>query len=326
MYLVKKMREDKYFKLSMALSTILMIFLMLFLMSSITTVVLSAMENDSVTMNVTIGNSAPNVTSVVFDDNDGDTATITLTANGTQEATCNGTVTDKNGYQDVETYGKVNATFYHNSSSVDAANDKNVHYTNSSCTLFTGGSGNTTNVTCGINLEHEALNGTWICRITAYDNSSDTGNDTDTNVISQLIALSILDENISFGSMNVGDATADDAARAINITNQGNVVIDLQAGANSEMTCDGSGSLNIGPNNISFAMGNLGYANAGSIKLENDLSLANLNSFDLGIEGMGAPFGEDEEATNLTYWGINIPTGVKGVCNNTITVAAKLAA
>ncbi|MEA3255754.1 MAG: hypothetical protein U9Q22_07980, partial [Candidatus Altiarchaeota archaeon] len=308
------MREDKYFKLSMAVSTVLMIFLMLFLMSSITTVVLSAMDNDSITMNVTVGNSAPNVSSMVFDDDDGNTATITLTANGTQEVTCNGTVTDKNGYEDVETYGKVNATFYHNSSSsVDAANDKNVHYTNSSCTLFTGGSGNTTDITCGINLEHEALNGTWICRITAYDNSSDTGNDTDINVINQLIALSILNESVSFGNMNVGEATGDGSAAGINITNQGNVVIDLQAKANGDMTCDGSGSLNIGPNNITFAMGNLGYANG--VKLNNDLSLANLNTFDLGIEGMGAPFGEDEEATNLTYWGINIPGEVSGVCN-----------
>lgn len=316
-----KMKRNKYLWVPMSMSIVLMVFLMLFLMSSITTVVFSNV-NDSLTMNVSVGNVAPTVSGVVFDDNDGSGITITLTADGTTAVTCNGTITDTNGYEDVQVYGGANATFHHESSSAGATADKNINYENLTCT-FTGGSGNTTTAVCGMKLEHEALNGTWTCTITARDNSSATGSDTDDNEVEQLLALTIAEVNISFGSMDPGDQTADVSARDINITNQGNVIIDVKATANAAMSCDGGGSNDIGAANISFASTKLGYDN-GTHLSTTPFAFINLNTFNLGIEGMGAPFTEDQEATDLTYWGINIPIGVSGVCNNTIIVAAKI--
>jgi hypothetical protein len=234
---------------------------------------------------------------------------------------CNATITDTNGYQDVATSGKVNATFYHISSSPTAADNYNVHYSNTSCS-FTGGSGTTVTAVCAVLFHHEAVNGTWTCNITAIDGGGDNATGNASNTVEQLVALTVLETNISFGSMNNGQNSS--SAQSTNITNQGNVRIDVQVKSDADMTCSQLGSIGVG--NISFNTSSGSYDSMYDGGAGNSLTTVfqTLNAFNLVPAGIG-PFA-GLQATNLTYWTIQVPQNVKGTCNNTITVAAVLSA
>ncbi|MBN2251834.1 MAG: hypothetical protein JW724_07160 [Candidatus Altiarchaeota archaeon] len=271
--------------------------------------------NASYIFNITVvANEPPVVNSVVVNDSDG--GGIQLSVNDDRLVYCNASITDVNGWQDVATGGGANATLYHNvSSNATAADDKNVHYTNSSCS-FTDGDGNNVTAVCAFTLEHEALNGTWMCNVTAWDQAAAQGDGAGNNSIDQLLALEILEDGISFGSMNVGESSS--VANSTNITNKGNVFIDIRVKGNADLSCSGIGSIGIG--NLSFNLSAGSYASMSANKLST--SYATETEFDLGIEGIATP--EDAASTKNEYWTINIPQGVYGTCNNTITVGAIL--
>jgi hypothetical protein len=247
--------------------------------------------------------------------NDVDGGTIQLSVNDNTIVYCNATITDQNGYQDVSTNGGANATFWHQSSSVGAADDKNVHYTNRSCT-FSGGSGDNVNTLCTVILEHEALNGTWSCNITAWDAAGATGSNNDSEYVDQLIALSIAETQIAFGSMAVN--TNSSASNSTNITNEGNVQIDIQVSGNGDMSCSTLGSIGIG--NISYNYTGGSYDSMSSKRLTT--SAVTETSFNLGVEGVATS--EDVVSNKTESWTINIPTGVRGSCSNTVTITAIL--
>jgi hypothetical protein len=241
-----------------------------------------------------------------------------LSVNDDRVVFCNATVTDSNGYQDVFSLGSVNATLHHQSSSAGAGDDKNVHYTNTSCG-YTGASGTSATAVCAFTLEHEALNGTWTCTVTAKDSLGSTASSTGTNTVDQLVAVEISESWIHFGVMGLGSSSS--VANTTNVTNKGNVVIDLQVAGNADMSCL-VGSLGVG--NISYNLTGGAYATMSANKLSTSLSSA--LDFNLAPEGV-SPFGEDQPATNLTYWTINVPSyGVRGECNNTVTIAGVISA
>ena len=239
-----------------------------------------------------------------------DGGTIQLSVNDDWTVYCNATVTDPDGYQDINSS---NATLYHQSSTFQSADDYNVHYTNAHCSL-TGGAGSDRNASCAFVLHHEALNGTWTCRIDARDSSGNSGYATGTNSVDQLIALDILEPALSFGSMENGQNSS--AANSTNITNKGNVVIDIQVRGNSGMSCSIAGAIGIG--NISYNVSSGNYDSMSAKKLST--SFASENVFDLGVEGIATSDGVP--STKNEYWTIKIPSGVRGVCNNTVTVTA----
>lgn len=299
--------------LSLGAAIISFTILALIFLAPLTPVVFSE-DNDSFEANVTVGNTGPQVGDVFFNDTDVSNVNITLTAGSdTNLIMCNATITDENGYQDITTSGEVNATFYHQSSTMDAADDKNVHYTNTSCS-FVNPDGNTVTAVCTALFEHEALNGTWNCTISAKDGAGSTARNSTTEPVDQLLALTVLENSIHFGNMNTGESSS--VANYTNITNEGNVKIDLQVQGNADMNCSILG--NLGISNISYNTTGGSYATMSDNKLSTSLSSI-LTAFNLVPEGM-VPFAEDEPATNNTYWTINIPTGVRGECNNTITI------
>ena len=257
-------------------------------------------------------NQAPTVHDVVFSDSDG--GSVQLSVNDDAVVNCNATIVDTNGYQDVSTFGGANATLYYNlTSNATAFDDKNLHYTNSSCS-FTGGDSNNVTVVCIVVLEHEALNGTWTCNITAWDAARAAGSGRANNSVDQIIALEILEPGISFGSMGLGASSS--VANSTNITNKGNVLIDIQVKGDTDLSC-ALGTLGVG--NISYNVSSGGYDTMSSKRLSTDWQSE--TAFDLGIEGVATA--EDVNSTKNEYWTINIPSsGVRGVCNNTVTVAA----
>ena len=119
--------------------------------------------------------------------------------------------------------------------------------------------------------------------------------------------------------MNNGQNSS--SAQSTNVTNQGNVKIDVQVRGNSDMTCSQLG--NLGVTNISFnaTLGNYDSMYTGGTGKILTTNLQILSAFNLVASGI-APFGQGQPATNLTYWTIQIPQNVKGTCYKTITVAA----
>jgi hypothetical protein len=280
----------------------------------------STQVNDTFTANVTVGNLGPTVISVLFNDNDTSTANMTLAAGSDANIMqCNATISDLNGWQDIWI---VNATFYLNGSgsgsSLAAADDKNNHYTNTTCS--TNGSGTNLTAVCTASFEHEALNGTWNCTISVKDNASAVNTSSTTTGLEQLVALTVGETGIHFGSLNNQQNST--VANTTNITNQGNAKMDLQV-QGTDMSCTAVGQIGVG--NISFNVTSGSYDTMVANKLSTTLQSLTLSAFNLVPQGV-APFADTVSATNLTYWTIYIPAGVRGECNNTITVVATLSA
>ena len=115
---------------------------------------------------------------------------------------------------------RVNATLFSTASAAHSSADNNsIHYTNSSCSLING------NYSCGFYLWYYAENATWMCNVTA---TSAQGNTTWLNASAQINTL--LSMNISPDVMNFGIVIPNNATSLlkVNITNTGNIPLDLQ--------------------------------------------------------------------------------------------------
>src|SRR3989338_1105045 len=94
----------------------------------------SNITNMSIIAKVNVTNTQPNITNIWIDDSDQSPPNeIDLTSNGATVVTCNATVYDLNGFEDITGKNVSNATFYINSVGAYAANDNNSYYTNQSC-------------------------------------------------------------------------------------------------------------------------------------------------------------------------------------------------
>jgi len=160
------------------------------------------------------------------------------------------------------------------------------------------------------------LNGTWTCNVTVRDSANSVASSAGNNSVDQLVALTILEDTISFGTMSPGQNSS--VANSTNVTNMGNVAIDIQVKANADMSCSGAGTIGVG--NISYNVSSGNYDTM-SVKKLSTYPLIE-PAFDLGIEGIATS--EGMPSTKKEYWTIKIPSGVRGTCNNSITVMASL--
>lgn len=125
---------------------------------------------------------------------------VSLNPDSTVIVICNSTFSDEDGYANVTS---VNATFWDaTSSSEEASDDENDHYTNSSCSIGTNTSNISAPVTCTFEVEYYANAAAWTCKINVFDDASSASNQTDTTV-DTLLALSIPD-SVNFGEMDRG--------------------------------------------------------------------------------------------------------------------------
>jgi hypothetical protein len=300
-------------------TTVLLLLISLMLIFAFFAVPVSS-NNDTFQANVTVGNTAPTVSGVNL--NDSTPGTIQLTVSGSTSVKCNATLTDLNGYGDI---AGANASIFYSANASNVADDVNYHYHNDTCTLF-GGSGLTVYANCTVYLNYSAVNGTWNCNVTAWDNSTTNGTAVGSNTVDQLVALAIINQSIDFGSMTNGQNTTLVQARGINITNEGNVMIDLDVKAlNSTMVCvigstDGCiGS--IGVANMTF---NLSAGTYDNMRNGYNLSTTNQTVSAFNLNPKGIDTADNVNASRNLYWGIQIPQAVKGEFNVNITVSAIL--
>jgi hypothetical protein len=280
--------------------------------------------NDSIIARVNITNYRPVVVDVVVDDVDPAPADeIDLTSGVTTRVLCNGTVVDRNGKDDIL---DVNATLFFIGNLSSEQDDRNEHYTNSSCGILKEGDYNRT-YTCSFRVWFFANNGTWYCNMSAWDSGDPTqgtgpehNSSTDSTTINELYALDV-PPVVDFGELELG---ADSVNTNINVTNTGNMDLDLDLYSYG-------GTLRQ-ENNLSMicTTGNITVSNLHwDLTADDDAwgamtavsgQFRNPTSADLSL---AQRLSETLNQTGETYWKIQAPQyDAKGVCNGTIVFNA----
>jgi hypothetical protein len=179
-------------------------------------------KNVTVQSRVNVTNSRPEVLNVtVHDILNSSLRNVTISAGGFKDITCNVSLRDWNGFNDII---YVNATLWHLATSSEyAVDDNNTHYTNTNCSDSGNGLGFLVNYLCNFSVAYYANNGTWICNITVVDNQSAVGHGKGNTTFYPVYALNITD-GIDYGSIAVEDFSGNATA---NVSNIGNMAINV---------------------------------------------------------------------------------------------------
>jgi hypothetical protein len=304
--------------------------------------------NRTVIAKVNVTNTEPNITAIrIDDDNPLPSNQIDLTANGVTVVTCNATVFDYNGWQDIMIANVTNATFFINSVGSNAADDNNSHYTNSSCgrcrqatssEAHNGDTAHSAVCDCKFAVQYYAnYSTTWTCEFTVRDsggnqvsaleiNLTDTESNSSGVTVTHLLAINT-SAVLDYGNLSV---TEESAEIVHNVTNGGNVPFNLTlrgfAGSedlgpddityNLSMLCE-YGNISIGSQRYEIGSDRIGATNYDDmIHLTNQTVETNL-TFPQRVDD--ANFGADR---NSTVWKIQVPLSVGGLCNGTIIFGA----
>lgn len=319
------------------IDTSLAIFLVLSILAGVpfatNNVIAPNVTNNTVIVRVNVTNTEPNITSVAVDDDTSNPAgQIDLIANSVAVVTCNATVVDFNGANDINPNG-TNATFFIQSVGVNANTDNNHLYINRSCGRCTEISTTSTACDCRIALQYYANDSsTWLCNMSVKDKggtaiSGTELNLTDFEVSSTTTVNKLLAMNMST-SLDYGNLTVTQTSSEIvhNITNAGNINLNItlrgyggdneSVGQNLTMIC-GFGNITFGSQRYdvgSYKTGTTAFANMRN--LTNQTLPANF-TFPPRVDD--TDFGADR---NSTLWRLQIPLSVGGICNGTIIFGA----
>ena len=321
----------------LSISLLAIIAFVLIGVSFTTNYVIGATNQTNVTvyayLNVT--NTPPNITSVTLDDDiDPPVGEIDLTSYAVTIVTCNATIFDSNGWQDIDP-DSVNATLYIKSVGVNAENDNNDHYTNSSCGRCVQVDATTAGCDCTFAMQYYANSSSeWVCNISVTDKAG-TGKKGDSHylnftvdavsndtTVTQLLALDTPTDTLDYGNLSV---TQTSIAVARNVTNGGNIPFNLTlrgfGGENDSVTNDNYTMIcNLG--NISFGYHRYVVGINTSFDEMKNLTNQSINTnFTLSHRTNDASEGTREDK-NETYWRLQIPLGVGGLCNGTIIFGA----
>jgi len=272
----------------------------------------SGATNQSLVTRVNISNTEPNLYDVSISP-----ASIDLNPGNTTQVNCTGLIQDYNGWDDI---ASVNATLYH----IDYGNgitfDNNYRYQNDSCEsscVMYGGSASNASCSCYFQVEYFAYNGSWECNMTVADafGLSDTLNSSPAT-LNTVIGIGIPSE-IDYGDMSVTEISPMITA---NISNLGNLPINISVrgygGTNELAAGAGNFTMICETNNIS-----IGYQRYSTNFSQVFANMINLTNTTTGIENLELPIRTDDvqpgNDTNATYWRLEVPVDVSGVCNGT---------
>jgi hypothetical protein len=274
-------------------------------------------KNVTVRTFVNITNSKPQVLGVsVFETLNVSSRNVTVSAGSTKSVTCNASVRDWNGFNDIV---HVNATLYYFLNQSSDSDDTNTHYTNASCTVNDSTGTYTGYFTCVFDVFYYANNGTWVCNVTVKDtyvNPNFTGYNSNTTYFYPVYALNVTD-GIDYGNVAVEEYSTPD--KVANITNFGNRAINvsvegygIRRGDGLAMNCSIFGNITID---------NERFATNASIAYGNKASLTNASAF---IPGLTMPKQTDPNALiiNSTYWQLYIPPNPAGNCTGYVIFTA----
>lgn len=272
-------------------------------------------RNVTVRTYVNITNSKPEILSlVVYQETNISIRNVTLNAGSTRIVNCNATIRDWNGYNDIVL---VNSTIWDMATStIDAADDNNSHYTNTNCTNTGNGVNYTVNYLCTFDVYYYANNGTWNCSVTAMDTWNKTGNRTNTTIVLPLYALNVTD-GIDYGNVAV---ESDSLTKTANVTNFGNRAINISVegygvtrGDGLAMNCSQAG-------NISVQYERFSLVDTGNWIDKTPLNSTSQLLSNLTIDKQTLP---GTLITNTTYWQLNVPPNPAGNCSGFVIFQAE---
>lgn len=255
----------------------------------------------------------PFITSLLLEDNIlSPLNELDLGAGATREIFCNVSVSDGDGYTDIQ---QVNATLYSTTVSAGSPDAERNHYTNSSCVLANG-VGSQANYTCTFNVYYYAINGTWECLASVSDDG-EIVTSSDSSTINPLYALNITPALIDYGDFELGQQSLEQEA---NITNIGNVRINVSAYGYGSSVGDGL-AMNCDQNNISIDLQRYALTSGVSFATKSLVS-STLQTLNLFIDPQQSPGPVPE---NQTFWQLEAsgPAQPQGVCNGVLVFQAE---
>ncbi len=258
----------------------------------------------SLRIGVLAGPAVPSVSNLTATD------PVDLSACSTVVIWCNATVSDGDGWEDVD---NVNATLWDDSVTNEGDSDDNSnHYTNYSCTLGTNTSLNDVPANCSFTVQYYANPAEWTCKIYANDTSSNVDSNSTADVTVNTLRALDAENTINFGSLAPGANSSADINNTI--TNCGNVAIDLNL-SGTNLTNASASVTNISVTNVKYNVTdwNQDYS-------DNMTSLLYLDDtrteFSLAKRTNG-------ESNQTTYWKIGMPASIETlIYTGTITFTA----
>lgn len=208
------------------------------------------------------------------------------------------------------------------------SDDKNYHYTNSSCYIndSKGYSGDTW-VFCNFQVSYNANSSSWNCTITIEDNNSRYKNGSYNTYINPFLAIDV-DPIIDYGSVGPNVVSQE---HYLNVSNYGNIKINLSVSGYGMYEGDGNAMNCSSGKNISvyFEKFNLTSSNPGNLILtEFENYYVNLTE-DFPVIIFNQDYRKNEnynEAVNKTYWRIYVPVGLRsGGCSGNVVFGARSA-
>lgn len=298
------------------------LFLILLLLPSPQEVIAQAYySNVTILTRLNVSNAAPIVSNVVIFDNDSlvGGGNILLTPGTTDRIYCNATINDSNGWGDINL---TNGTLFLNGNWTDG-NDRNTRYQNASCSVIQNNGFSTSALaTCSFEVYFFANNGSWNCSVHTRDNSSVEAEAfaDSAKTIESLYALDLDTDTLDYGLLNV---TAISGLRSVNVTNAGNMDINLSVeGYGSSlhddlsMNCSQSSTINISQQRYSINP---------NVNWSTNMTYLTSDPITSGIENLTIlqRTSETINVTNSTYWAIQVPIGVEsGICNGSLVFSA----
>jgi len=256
----------------------------------------------------TPGNQAPTVDSVSISP----TPTVTLNAASTTTVTISATITDNDGCEEVFTSGSIVARFYRSGAGDTCTADDNNCYTNITLTEvdntcdgagdYTGDASGTVDVQFHADPTDEGSYATsqgwdtqnWVAKVTATDSSSDSGSNTSTVEIGTLIAFSLDQGSIGYGTLNPNEVSSQ---QSVLVTTTGNAPIDIQL-SGTDMTWSGN----------TIGVGQQKYSASSGFDWETEGTALTTGSVCHELSS-GKPTDSPSNATEYTYWKLKVPTG-----------------
>jgi len=255
-------------------------------------------------------NASPTVGTVIL--NEG--SAINLTENSTTAVAATATVTDTNGYEDIET---VTGKLFRSAVGSGCSANNNNCYSDSSC-VTSSCSGNSCDSKCEYYVYFHADptdKGTYIAQkwetyieATDFEDASDRASTT--QELSTLLALDIAPASTSYGSLSPGQDT-DTTNQTVTTTCTGNAAINIWLSGDTLV----SGSNSIGVDNQEWSTSAFTYGEG------TDLTEATTT-----VElDMSKPTSAPSTSTDIVYWGMQIPSPQSaGTYTGTTTYTAML--
>ncbi len=287
--------------------------------SSNISVVVSGAGYD-VASNITLS-SIFNITSISVDDDIPAPANqIDLFAAQNRTVTCRAIIDDFDGI------GMQNASakFFDNVSSYYSEPDNgNKHYSNNSCFINSDYGINQSEILCDFQVTYYANSSYWNCTLSIMDNNNISVNSSIYSFINSLLSIEV-NGSLDFGSI-LNDKVSPE--KAVNITNYGNVKINLSLYGYARNFGDGYAMNCTNEKNISimYEKYNLTATNPGDLNLmEFESKHVNLTQSSV-VKSFNLDFRHSDSqniAINSTYWRIYGPVGIFGSCSGNVVFGA----